>query len=49
MELVLEKDKVTKNNITRYADADNHNLYLKPSEVQELGNPEAIVVTVEAQ
>ena len=46
MELVLTKDKVTKNNVTRYGDADNHNIYLKPDEAKSLGNPETITVSI---
>ena len=46
MELVLVKDKVTKNGVVRFGDADNHNIYLKPEEVRELKNPEAIAVTI---
>ena len=48
MELTLVKDKVTKNGVVRYGDADNHNIYLKPEEVDKLGNPEAIKVTIKA-
>lgn len=47
MELTLVKDKVTKNGVVRYGDADNHNIYLKPGEVQELGNPTIIKNTIE--
>ena len=48
MELTLTKDKVTKNKIVRYADDNNHNIYLQPDEVKELGSPEAIAVTIVA-
>ena len=48
MEFTLIKDKVTKNGVVRYGDADNHNIYLKPDEVQELGTPAAITVTIDA-
>ena len=48
MELRLEKNKVTKNSIVRYGDSDNHNIYLTPDEVQELGNPTVIKVSIEA-
>lgn len=47
MELVLVKNKVTKNGIVRYGDADNHNIYLKEAEAHELGSPQAIKVTLE--
>lgn len=47
MELKLVKDKVTKNGVVRFGDADNHNIYLKPPEVAELGDPQAIKVTIE--
>jgi hypothetical protein len=47
MELTLVKDKVTKNGVVRYGDADNHNIYLKPDEVHQLDNPSAIAVTIE--
>ena len=45
--LTLIKDKVTKNGVVRYGDTDNHNLYLKPDEVQSLGQPDTITITVE--
>jgi hypothetical protein len=48
MKLTLKKDKVTKNKVVRYADGDNHNIYLQPEEVEKLGNPEVIAVTIEA-
>lgn len=48
MELILSKDKETKNAI-RYGDSDNHNIYLRKEEAAELGNPEAITVTIEAK
>ena len=51
MEFILVKDKETKNTI-RFAEKveDNNakNLYLLKSEVQALGNPTSIKVTVEA-
>lgn len=47
MDLILEKDKVTKNKVVRYGDGNSHNIYLKPEEVEALGNPEAIHVTIE--
>lgn len=46
MELKLVKNKVTKNGVIRFGDADNHNIYLKPDEVVTLGNPEVIAVTI---
>ena len=49
MELILTQDKVTKNKVVRFADSKNHNLYLQPEEVEALGNPEAIKVTIEAK
>lgn len=48
MELVLFKNKVTKNNKVRFGDDANHELYLSPEENQELGSPKAIQVKVEA-
>lgn len=48
MELRLVKDKVTKNKVVRYSDGKNHNIYLQPDEVEALGYPEAIQITVEA-
>lgn len=47
MGLILEKDKITKNGISRYGDGNNHNIYLQPKEVEALGNPSAIHVTIE--
>jgi hypothetical protein len=47
MELILVKDKVTKNSKVRYGDTDNHNIYFAPEEVRELGNPVVIKVTIE--
>ena len=49
MELILTKDKVTKNKVVRFADGENHNIYLQPDEVQALGNPESVKVTIEAE
>jgi len=49
MELRLTKDKVTKNKVVRFADGENHNIYLQPDEVQALGNPETVKVTIEAE
>ena len=46
MELVLVKDKGTKGAI-RYADMNNHNLYLRKEEAAELGNPKHILVSVQ--
>lgn len=46
MVFVLEKDKDTKNT-TRFADASNHNIYLKEAEVKELDNPTKVRVTIE--
>jgi len=48
MELILSQDKVTKNKVVRFADGENHNIYLQPDEVQALGNPQSIKLTVEA-
>lgn len=47
MKFTLIKDKVTKNGVVRYGDADNHNIYLKPDEVGKLDNAQAITVTIE--
>lgn len=49
MKLVLTKDKVTKNGFVRFGDADNHNIYLKPEEVQKLDNPNSLKVTIEKE
>ena len=49
MELTLVKDKVTKNKVVRFADGENHNIYLQPDEVQSLGNPETIKVSITAK
>jgi hypothetical protein len=46
MEILLKKDKETKGTV-RYADIENHNLYLKKEEAAELGNPDRIMLTVE--
>ena len=46
MELILEKDKQTKNCV-RYADTKGHNIYVSKEEAQALGNPKIIKVTVE--
>jgi len=48
MELILSQDKVTKNKVVRFADGENHNIYLQPDEVQSLGNPETVKVTIES-
>lgn len=45
MELILHKDKETKGAV-RFADMNNHNLYLRKEEAAELGNPEHILVSV---
>jgi hypothetical protein len=47
MVLILEKDKVTKNKVVRFADSANHNIYLKEDEVAELGDPTRLKVTLE--
>lgn len=51
MEVIMNKDKETKNTI-RFAEEteDNNakNLYLLKSEVNALGNPQSIKVTIEA-
>lgn len=47
MELVLIKNKVTKNGKVRFGDDNNHELYLAPEEVTQLTNPQAILVKVE--
>jgi hypothetical protein len=49
MELVLTQNKETKNGVIRFADADGHNIYLKPSEVNALGSPKSIKVSISAQ
>lgn len=46
MVLILDKDKPTKRTV-RYADASNHNIYLANEEVEQLGHPERLKVTVE--
>ena len=48
MKLILTKDKTTKNTI-RYTDEQNHNIYLLKPEVEALGNPESIIVTIEKE
>ena len=51
MQITMRKDKETKNSV-RYAEegSDNHakNIYLLKTEAKELGDPAAIVVTIEA-
>ncbi len=50
MEVILKRDKETKNSIRFTEEAeDNHakNLYLLKSEVEALGNPQALKVTIE--
>jgi len=44
-ELVLPKDKVTPGGKVRYGDG-NHNIYLMPDEVKELGSPDSIFITI---
>jgi len=46
MELVLTKDKVTKNGVVRFNDGNGHNIYLQPEEVKDLGDPNAIKVAI---
>jgi hypothetical protein len=46
MNLVLKKDKVTKNKVVRYSDGEGHNIYLQPEEVKGLGEPEVVKVTI---
>ena len=46
--MVMTRDKATKNTI-RYGDGNGHNIYLSNAEVAELGDPEALTVTVEKQ
>ena len=46
MDLVLSQDKETKGAV-RYADQENHNLYLRKEEAAKLGNPKHILVTVQ--
>lgn len=46
MEIVMTQDKVTKGAV-RYADQENHNLYLRKEEAEKLGNPAHILVTVQ--
>jgi len=46
MEIVMTQDKVTKGAI-RFADQENHNLYLRKEEVAKLGDPKHILVTVQ--
>jgi hypothetical protein len=48
MKLTLKKDKVTKNGVVRYGDVDNHNIYLKPEEVEKLGSPETVELSITA-
>jgi len=48
MEVILYKDKVTKNTIRFAEQSDGHpkQLYLLKTEVAELGNPDKIKLTV---
>jgi len=46
--LILDKDKVTKNKVVRYADGANHNIYVQPEEVEELGLGDKLKVTLES-
>jgi len=48
MEIVMRQDKVTKGAI-RFADEAGHNLYFRKEEVAQMGNPQAIKVTVEPE
>ena len=49
MVLRLVKDKVTKNDVIRYADSDGHNIYLKPEDVKRLGGDTGTIrITMEA-
>jgi hypothetical protein len=47
MELTLIKNKETPGSI-RYGDEDGHNIYLKKTEANTLGNPENIKVSITA-
>ena len=47
MEISMAREKETKGAI-RFGDGDGHNIYMKKDEVAKLGNPENLVVTVEA-
>ena len=49
MEVVLTKDKVTKNGVVRFNDGNGHNIYLQPDEVKALGDPNAVKVTITRQ
>lgn len=46
MEFLMSKDKETKGAV-RYADMENHNLYLRKEEASLLGNPKHIVVVIQ--
>lgn len=50
IELTLSHDteKVLKGKKRRYADGEGHNLYLEGPEVEKLGEPKTVKVTVEA-
>ena len=51
MEVILRRDKETKNTIRFQGETEDTaylNIYLLKSEVQTLGNPERIKVTIEA-
>ena len=45
MEFILMKNKVTKGAI-RYSDEKNHNIYLRKEELEEIGNPEKLKLTL---
>ena len=47
MEIVMTKDKETPGAV-RYSDGESHNIYLRKAEAAEMGNPESVKVTVEA-
>jgi hypothetical protein len=47
MELTLVKMKETPGTFM-FSDSDNHNIYLKKPEVNALGNPEKIKITIVA-
>lgn len=47
MQFTLKLDKVTKGAV-RYGDDDNHNIYLRKEEAHSLGNPEELLITIDA-
>jgi len=48
MEIVMRQDKVTKGAV-RFADTAGHNIYFRKEEVAEMGDPQAIKVTIEPE